>query len=78
MFLKPGNAYFDCLSVSGTKSTVSAQESASNSKINHSSHCLAEVRKDGTKTIICLVVFWVTMPLNCREEGDWLQTFCEK
>lgn len=46
-----------------------------NSKI---SHYLAEVRKDGTKTIICLVVFWVTMPLSCREEGDRLQTFCEK
>lgn len=68
-FLKPGNVYFDCLSVSGLKSTVSAQESTSKSKINHSSHRLVEGAKEGPKTMICLVVFWVTMQLSFREIG---------
>lgn len=51
MFLKAGNVYFDSLSVSGTKSTVSAQESSSNVKMNNDSHCLAEVTNEGTGTI---------------------------
>lgn len=54
MFLKPGNVYFDSLSVSGTKSTVFAQESSSNLKINHDSHYPAEVTKDGTETIFVM------------------------
>lgn len=48
------------------KNTVSTKESASNSKINHSSHRLVESAKERTKTRICLA-FWVATQLNFRE-----------